>query len=54
VQALSMASMNLAARSLSMVPLMYLATLVPAAVSLLILAGWWPHWRPAAPAGDPA
>jgi lipopolysaccharide export system permease protein len=54
VQALSMASMNLAARSLSMVPLMYLATLVPAAVCLLILAGWWPRWRPAAPAGSPA
>lgn len=55
VQALSMASINLAARSLSMIPLMYLATLAPAVICLLILAGWWPRrTTAAAPAGSPA
>lgn len=54
VQALSMAANNLAARSLALIPLMYVAVLVPAAVCLALLSGWWPRRRSIAPAPSPA
>ena len=47
LQALSMASTNLAEGSLTYVPLLYLVAFVPALIALAVIAGGWPfHHRP--------
>lgn len=48
LQALNMAAGNLAARSLALVPLLYLLAAVPGLVALAVILGWRPGIRPGA------